>query len=244
MKRNSVHVLVFCVSLFVFGLIFLSRDSLAQPPAPAPDSVYTMDLDIPGPPEALPPGPPPDLDEDWMDDMDSPFAPDMHSPMRVAMVPGFAPASPPGPPDTAGRFEKVHQKIETMRMWRLTEALNLTGEKSAKLFPVLKKYDDKRAALGMDRRKLMRALADLTKDQSASDAKFKEALDGLEANGSSMDQLKKDELKELKAILTTSEMAKFIVANEQFEREMRQTVERVRGRGAASGPNRQPGRRP
>ena len=90
----------------------------------------------------------------------------------------------------------------------------------------------------------MSTLGDLINDQSPSDAKLKETLDGLEANGSSMDQLKKDEMRELKAILTPNEQAKFIVFNEQFEREMRQTIERVRGREAAPGPRRQRAGRP
>ncbi|MDI6808829.1 MAG: hypothetical protein QME66_07610 [Candidatus Eisenbacteria bacterium] len=244
MKGNSIRFLFFCVSIFIIGLVFVSQNSYAFPPAPAPDNPNDPEPGIYGPPGAFPPDAAPDIDEDWMDELAAPFPPCMALNMGGAGIFAVPAASPPGPPTVPERMERVHRKIETMRMWRLTEELNLTEEKGAKLFPVLNKYNDKRAALGIERRKLLTALRDLANDQSPSDAKLKETLDALEVNGSSMDQLKKDELKELKAILAPYEQAKFIIFNEQFEREMRQTIERVRGRNAVPGPRGRSTKRP
>jgi Spy/CpxP family protein refolding chaperone len=134
---------------------------------------------------------------------------------------------PEDEPSSAKR-EQIRKRIETLRMWKLTEELDLDEKTSAKLFPVISKYDKERAKLQhtirQDMRELRRSL------QSDKDADYQGMLDRLEKNHREMQRIEDDEMKELKTILTAKQQAQYLLFNMKFKREIRRMIDDSRGK--------------
>ena len=152
----------------------------------------------------------------------------------VFLVLGFAINSVAEPqeesdrPPTKEQMEKVRTRIETLRMWKLTKALDLDEKKSAQLFPLLNKYDKKRAETESAMRDNMRDLRESLKERR--EVQIKNALDRLELNHKSMQNIREAEREELKGILSIEQQARFIIFQQEFDREIRKIIEETRER--------------
>lgn len=131
-------------------------------------------------------------------------------------------------PPTKEQAEKVRTRIETLRMWKLTKALDLDERKSAQLFPLLNRYDKKRAEAENAMRDTMRALRESLKE--GREVQIKNILDRLEQNHKSMQNIREAEWEELRGILSIEQQARFIIFQQEFDREIRKIIEETRGR--------------
>jgi hypothetical protein len=132
-----------------------------------------------------------------------------------------------GPP-TKEQIEKVRSRIETLRMWKLTKALDLDEKTSAKLFPLLNRYDKKRAEIENALRDNLRELRESLRGKR--EGLLRGFLDRLEQNHKSMQGIKDAEWEELKGILSVEQQAKFIIFQLEFEREIKKIIEETRER--------------
>ncbi|UCD71725.1 MAG: hypothetical protein JSW70_01660 [Syntrophobacterales bacterium] len=126
--------------------------------------------------------------------------------------------------------EKIRKRIELIRMWKLTEELDLTEETGAKLFPILHKYDEKWMELHKKRRDIMSQLRKALEDEATSGETIEAAMDNLEQNASAVSDLIRQQRKELKGILSPRQQAKFILFQRQFHREIRKIIGEARER--------------
>jgi Skp family chaperone for outer membrane proteins len=110
---------------------------------------------------------------------------------------------PEDEPSSAKR-EQIRKRIETLRMWKLTELQH---------------------TIRQDMRELRRSL------QSDKDADYQGMLDRLEKNHRGMQQIKDDEMKELKTILTAKQQAQYLLFHMKFKREIRRMIDDSRGKG-------------
>ncbi len=134
-------------------------------------------------------------------------------------------AEPPegfdGPP-TKEQMEKVRKRIETLKMWKLTNALDLDEESAAQIFPLLNRYNKKRAKLERNLRGDMTALRDAVKNKKKG--QLRDLLERLEKNHKALQRLSDEERTELKNILTFEQQAKFIIFQQEFKREIRKII--------------------
>ena len=145
----------------------------------------------------------------------------------IALVLGFASVGIAEPPEfdrppTKEQMEKVRERVETLKMWKLTKALDLDEKTSAQVFPLLSKYDKKRAETEHALRNDMKNLRDALKDKR--EAQLKGILDRLEQNHKAMQRLNDDERTDLKTILTLEQQARFIIFQQEFDREIRKII--------------------
>ncbi len=151
-----------------------------------------------------------------------------------ALVFGLAVNSMAEPPDDFDRppskeqMEKVRKRVETLRMWKLTEALNLDEKTSAKLFPILNKYDKKRYELEDALKNGMRELRESLRERH--EERLKKILNRLEEDHKALQSLKQEEWSELKKMLTIEQQAKFIIFLVEFEKEVRKLIAEARER--------------
>lgn len=131
-------------------------------------------------------------------------------------------------PPTKEQMQKIRKRIETLRMWRLTEALNLDEKASAQLFPILNRYDKKRYELENSLREGMRELRESLRNKR--EERLKKILDKLEDNHRALQGLKQEEWADLKKILTVEQQARFIIFLTEFEREVRKLIAEARER--------------
>jgi Spy/CpxP family protein refolding chaperone len=173
-----------------------------------------------------------------------------------AQQPGLADAQGRGGPD-AKKQEEVRKKVETVRMWRLTEELKLDERTSARLASFLSAMDEKRRGLMHERQETMRDLRALLKTGTPDENKLKADLDKLEKGRGSMVDLEVKETSGIRDILSIEQQARYVIFQQEFRREMRGMIAKARedgqgmrgpgsrtgeGPGPGNGPERTPGK--
>jgi Spy/CpxP family protein refolding chaperone len=150
----------------------------------------------------------------------------------------FSPEPGQGGPPSEERREEVRKKIEAVRIWRLTEELNLDTDTSAKLSSLLSSLEQKRRTIMREQMEAMRDLRSMLKAAKPDEAKIKPLLEKLEKNHHEMQGVRDQEAKGLKGILTVEQQARFLVFQQEFQREMRDMISgaRPKGQGRRGGP--------
>jgi Spy/CpxP family protein refolding chaperone len=141
--------------------------------------------------------------------------------------PGLESNEPPPPFEKRG---EVRKRIELIRMWKLTEELNLTEETGTKLFPILHKYDEKRMELHKERRNTMNELRKALKDEATTDEAIEAAMDKWEKSAFAEFDLMRQQREELKGVLSPRQQAKFVLFQRKFHREIRKIISEARER--------------
>ena len=146
---------------------------------------------------------------------------------------GFAAQGLAEPPDfekppTKEQKEKVRKRIETLRMWKLTKDLDLDEKTSAQLFPLLNRYDKKRAEIENTMQENMKELRESLREKR--EGQLRGILDRLEQNHKAMQSLKDAEWEETKKILTIEQQARYVIFLQEFDREIRKIIAEARGR--------------
>ncbi|GAB4486673.1 MAG: hypothetical protein OHK006_14840 [Thermodesulfovibrionales bacterium] len=127
-----------------------------------------------------------------------------------------------------GKAENVRERIETLRMWKMTKALELDEKTSAQVFPVMNRYDRKRSDLETALRQDMRELRESVRDGRSG--KLRPLLDRIEQNHESLEKLNQDEWRELKQVFSVEQQAKYVIFKQEFEQEIRRMIGEARER--------------
>lgn len=149
----------------------------------------------------------------------------------------------PGRGVSEERREEIRKKIETVRIYRLTEELRLDPQTAGKLAALLGSVDQKRREHTRERMEGMRELHASLRTGSPDERKLKGLLDKLEKNRREMADLHDREMKGLKDLLTVEQQARYLLFQRQFLREMRGLIAGARGGGQSPGPGPGPGMR-
>ncbi len=164
----------------------------------------------------------------------------------AAATTSFAQQGPPGGtryenPGTRGdapsdeKRADIRKKIEAVRVWRLTEALDLDAPTSAKLAAFLSSLDRQRMDLAREQRMTMGELRRLLNSPKPDEPSLKVALDKLEKSHHAVQLLRDKELSGLKDILTIEQQARYLIFQQEFQREIRQMIAGARGGSGRGG---------
>lgn len=136
---------------------------------------------------------------------------------------------PDMPPFGEGpHHEKMRERIETLKVWKLTEQLDLTTEKSQKFFPVYNKFQDDRKVLEEERRQIFRELNRLVDAENPDEPEIKKVLDKLDAFDDRTRTRRAQFRQELKDILTIKQIGQLYVFEVQFRQQMRGIIQDAR----------------
>lgn len=146
------------------------------------------------------------------------------------------PFAPP-PPGRLGPGEG-RRLIETIKIWRMSEALNLTEDQAAKLFPKLTQLEASRREFHNRQRLLRNELAALLKQRPLREIEVKARLDELDRADIDFKGRERSVMGELRSILSLEQQARLALFEERFEMEMRRTIQDLRQRrhGLPPGP--------
>jgi len=142
----------------------------------------------------------------------------------IAMLVAFALvfAQPQGKGSSQSR-----DRLLTIKMWKLTETLDLSDEQAAKLFPLLRKYQKTMDSINQRSRKLMQELRKLV-GENASDKKLLPVLNELESLNKKKAQAQDEMWNTIKSILTVQQQAKYILFEQTFKRRMLELLRKSR----------------
>ena len=119
--------------------------------------------------------------------------------------------------------EKSYRMIEAIKIWKLTEILDLNSEQMEQFFPKLRKHEEHRKNTFSERRILLQELRELL-DQEKSDKNILTSINKI----TEFDKKKRDEEEKLKKevmeVLSVKQQAKFLLFEERFEGEIRKII--------------------
>lgn len=132
--------------------------------------------------------------------------------------------------------EEIRKKIETIRIWRLTEKLKLDTTTSAKLASLLSSFDQQRQRIVHEQMATMREMRVFLKSPKIDETRVKDDLDKLQKNQHSMQELRDKEFSELNDILTIEQQAQFLLFQQEFRHEIQRMILNARDRNRDRGP--------
>jgi hypothetical protein len=132
---------------------------------------------------------------------------------------------------------KPGDMIHAYRVWKLTEVLDLSEETMPVFFSRLKDLDDKEAELVREEQEGVREIAELLRQDDASEGDLQRALDKHEAARANLMEETRNLRREALALLDTRQRCQYVVFEQRFRAELRDMIERARdlNRGHAEG---------
>ena len=128
------------------------------------------------------------------------------------------------------------ERMRALRAWRIVEELKLDENASARLFPILAKYDEQEMALAAERRDIAQELRTLLAAPSPTTRKLTAAINRMLANRTKRHAMRDERIKEVRKVLTPVQQAKLVLLLPRLEREFAQFIRDVAGGKRDDGP--------
>jgi Spy/CpxP family protein refolding chaperone len=125
--------------------------------------------------------------------------------------------------------KEVLERMRALRAWRIVEELKLDESTSARLFPILARYDEQELALATERRDIAMELRALLAVPRPDDAKLTAGINRMLANRARKHALRDERINELRKVLTPVQQATLVLLLPQLEREFAQFIRDVAG---------------
>jgi Spy/CpxP family protein refolding chaperone len=131
--------------------------------------------------------------------------------------------------------ERVRENIETLRMWKLLDALDLTSEQSTQFLPVLKDFQDAKRQFADERDRLFREIEAILDSEEIDQKALKENLADLDNTRSAFHRETEQFLAKSREILSLKQQARLLLFEERFERRLKESIQEMRRKGRRSG---------
>ncbi|MCK6601352.1 MAG: Spy/CpxP family protein refolding chaperone [Bacteroidetes bacterium] len=122
--------------------------------------------------------------------------------------------------------EKQREKVKQIRIWKLTDKLNLTEEQSARFFAIYNRHSDDMEALRTERKKILNELKDNL--NSWSESKITDKLAQIEEIEQKMVTRRKEFLKSTEPVLTVQQRAELVIFETEFLKDLAKMIEKRR----------------
>jgi Spy/CpxP family protein refolding chaperone len=143
----------------------------------------------------------------------------------------------PGDHRTPDQLRKeVLERMRALRAWKIVEALKLDEATSARLFPILSRYDEREMAIAAERHVIMRDLREATEAAQPDDARLTATLNKLLANRAKQRALHDDRIKDVRKVLTPVQQAQLVLLLPRMEHDFAGWIHEASGRGGGPGP--------
>jgi hypothetical protein len=149
-------------------------------------------------------------------------------PASIALSQGIEDENPGPPPrefgGQAGRDDQqIRKQLEQIKIWQMTKEMNLPTGKAEKFFPLYNEYNNEMRGITAERRQMIRSLDSAVTGNMAESEISKRIRRILTLD----DQLAATHVKfinSLGAILSPTEVARYMVFEQRFDREIRDRV--------------------
>lgn len=119
---------------------------------------------------------------------------------------------------------RVRKKVEALRAWELTEALNLDEDTSSRLFPAMREADQERWRIESRNRDLVREMSKYLERRNPDPRAINRVLDELQSNRRELNQVEERHLERVRQILSPIDTARYLMFQIKFQREIRRKM--------------------
>jgi Spy/CpxP family protein refolding chaperone len=131
--------------------------------------------------------------------------------------------------------QKMKDRVELIKMWKLTEALDLDQETAMKLFPLLNDFDGKKLALRKKRGATMKQMNEELKKEATDSAALRRMIEEFKKNERDLTELRMERIDALSKVLSDEQIARMIALAPKIESRIRELVGEARGRSKERG---------
>jgi Spy/CpxP family protein refolding chaperone len=159
-----------------------------------------------------------------------------HAETRSAPLPASAPGAAADRRTPDQLRQEVLERMRALRAWKIVEALKLDEATSARVFPILSRYDEREMAVAAERQAIMHDLREATEAPHPDDARLTATLNKLLANRAKLRALHDDRIKDVRKVLTPVQQAKLVLLLPRLEHDFAGWIHEASGRGGGPGP--------
>jgi len=127
--------------------------------------------------------------------------------------------------------EETLKLIKTIQVWKLVTDVSLSEEQLVSFLPVFNEQERLKWKFRHDRDNAIKRLRNLDKQQNVSEAKLKKAIDDYNTIERNFAQKMEAINKKLMSKLTTRQQVKYILFQDSYYRELRNTLVKIRELG-------------
>jgi len=124
--------------------------------------------------------------------------------------------------------DEALRRIEMLRLFRLTEVLELNEDDAARIFPVIQRYDREYRDIMEKREQLMRELQLQINSGAADPAALGRLVDEILNQEREAMRVRTEQFKELKRILTPEQYAKYLIFDARFREDLSRMLDDIR----------------
>lgn len=128
----------------------------------------------------------------------------------------------------SGKKAQAMKQIEMLRIWRLTELLELSAADGAKIFPVLQEWDQKFSDMGERKQQLIRKMRRELKQDGPKEQSLKNLTNQVFTVEQQIIESRKEMYSQLKRILTPEQLAKYMLFELSFQKEIDEIINHAR----------------
>ena len=126
-------------------------------------------------------------------------------------------------------MERVLERINTVRLLKMIDALGLEKETAAKLASISNKYCETRKSLLRNMRKDLDALRQILKKGRPDESELKELVGQVKSLKKELADLKLHQMDEEMNLLTHEQQARYLIFKVDFHKEMHGLIQEIRG---------------
>lgn len=132
------------------------------------------------------------------------------------------------PPPRMKNRKEARERIETLRLWKMIEFLDLTEEQWDKFLPLFHRFQEAQKELKAAKRDLFDSLKEELESKEPDQGKIRAILTELEKNQEALEKERKDFLIDSGKTLTLIQEARLLLFEREFEKKLRETIRKLR----------------
>ncbi len=142
-------------------------------------------------------------------------------------------AQPPGSGMRGGTNEsptrqRIREKVQMVKIWRLTEAVGLTPEQSEKFFPVYNRHQEQMDNFEREKREILERIKGLADNPNSAEDEISAAMRDHKEHHHKLAELHDSFLSDISSILSIRQRGKLVVFEEEFRRDMQRIIAEIR----------------
>ncbi|HEX7342687.1 MAG TPA: hypothetical protein VF398_00380 [bacterium] len=122
------------------------------------------------------------------------------------------------------RRDQIEGRIHTMKIWKLTDELQLSEEQATRFFPLMNQFDRQQDTIEVRRRDTLGRLGEIVWDPNPDPKVINQMLDDLESFGEEQAKLRKKFRQDVSDVLKPDQLGKLAVFNARFPEMIRGMV--------------------
>jgi hypothetical protein len=130
--------------------------------------------------------------------------------------------------DFENKIKDAQDRLEAIKIWRMTEVLGLSVDQSTQFFPLYKQLEDVREGYYVDREKIIEDMLTLLNASQVDNDKIKSKTEELLDTKSTLLDNEAEIYKKMRQVLNEVQMGKFLVFEETFQREVLSLIQDIR----------------